>query len=88
MILPFVVSTSEYNSPAVDWSANIDPPVAAVLARATIGTPNWMGSGSSDRSFIPQLLATMGSAAWLRSAYHFLMNGAGGVTRQSTLCNM
>lgn len=78
ILRPFVVSTSEYNSPDVDWSVPIDPPVSAVLCRASIGTPEWMGTirKATDQSF-PHYWPQWDRLKWCRCAYHFLMNGAG-----------
>lgn len=71
ILQPFVVSTSQYNSPDVDWSVDIDPPVAAVLCRASLGT------AQIDESF-PHYWPQWDRLHWCRCAYHYLINGDGG----------
>lgn len=79
ILLPFIVSTSGYNSPEVDWSAPISPPVAAVLCRASLGTPEWMGSAraATDQSF-PRYWPQWDHIRLPRAAYPFFYNGLGG----------
>lgn len=77
--LPFVVSTSGYNHPDVDWgSPIIDPPVAAVIGRASLGTPEFMGSvtRATDQSF-PHYWPQWDRLRMCRGAYPFFYNGIG-----------
>lgn len=87
-ILPFVFSTSGYNSPDIDYSQPIDPPIAAVLCRASIGTPEWMGNvtRATDQSF-PHYWPQWDRLQMLRGAYHFLKNGAGGADQGAWFVN-
>lgn len=69
---PFVVSTSGYNSPEVDWR-QVNPMPAAVLCRASLGTPEWNGKSSVDQSF-PRYWPQWKAMGMRRAAYHFAIN--------------
>lgn len=79
ILLPFVFSTSGYNSPAIDYSVPTDPPIAAAICRASIGTAEWMGGTrvATDQSF-PHYWPQWDLLHLPRGAYHFLKNKAGG----------
>lgn len=87
--LPFVVSTSGYNHPDVDWgSPIIDPPVAAVLGRASLGTPEYMGgvTRATDQSF-PHYWPQWDRLRMCRGAYPFFYNGIGAADQAQWFVN-
>src|SRR5512146_2714214 len=75
---PFLWSTSAYNSPEVQVMESAIP-VAAALCRASLGTPEFMGSVTRATDQVFPIYWRQWDAAHLpRCAYHFLKNGAGG----------
>lgn len=88
-ILPFVVSTSGYNSPDVDWSDPIiDPYPVAGICRASLGTPEWMGTvnAATDQSF-PKYWPQWDRLRLPRAAYPFFYNGVGGADQARWFVN-
>lgn len=89
ILLPFVVSTSGYNSPDVDWSDPIiTPPVSAALCRASLGTPEWMGTASNatDQSF-PHYWPQWDRMRLPRAAYPYFYNRLGGADQARWFVN-
>lgn len=87
-ILPFVFSTSGYNSPDIDFSKPIDPPIAAVICRASLGTPEWMGSvtNATDQSF-PHYWPQWDRLRMLRGAYCYFYNRLSGADQARWFVN-